>query len=95
MTTLEMNLDEKQHIVDGKLTQAKGIVKEQLGHLQNEELTRLAGKKDQVVGHVQAKYGDSWVMRHRGWVLAGTAVTFFGGLLAIFLSRNKSDSTQS
>ena len=95
MTTLEMNLKEKQNVVDGKLTQVKGVAREQLGNLQNDELARLAGKKDQVVGHLQANYGNTWVMRHVNWVLAGTAVAFLGTLLSILLKMKRSTSTES
>jgi len=95
MTTLEMNLDEKQKVLDGKVTQVKGVVQEQLGNLQNDELTRLAGKKDQVVGQLQANYGRSWVLQHSKLVLAGTAVAVLATILTLFLKRTRHTSTQS
>jgi len=36
-----------QNVVSGRLTQAKGIVLEQLGNISNDERMRLAGRKDQ------------------------------------------------
>lgn len=95
MTTLEINVEEKQNVLDGKLTQAKGVVREQLGSLQNADLTRLAGKKDQVVGHIQANYGNSWLVRHSNWVLLGTAVVFLGTLLTVLLKRKRSAAVES
>lgn len=87
MTELEEQLKEKQDVVRGRLTQAKGVVKEQWGTLANDERTRLAGKKDQIVGKLQANYGDSWLRRHRNWVVFGTAVI---SLVAFFFIRSKS-----
>ena len=63
-----------QNVVSGKLTQAKGIVLEQLGNVSNDERMRLVGKKDQLAGQIQANYGDKWLVRNRGWLLLTTAV---------------------
>lgn len=92
MTTLNVQLDKEQKMAHGKLTQAKGVVREQLGNLQNDELMRLAGKKDQMVGQLQANYGDSWVVRHSGWVLLGTAVAFVSAVLALRFTRSGDDT---
>ncbi|MFZ5749871.1 MAG: CsbD family protein [Pseudomonadota bacterium] len=44
-------------IVEGKWAQLKGSVKEQWGKLTDDDLTEVAGKRDQLVGKVQEKYG--------------------------------------
>lgn len=96
MTALNFEqLDEKQDVINGKLTQAKGIVREQLAHVQNDELARLAGKKDQIVGQLEAKYGQNWFVRNRRWVLATTAVTFVSAMFAFILLRRDPDSEES
>lgn len=93
MTTADLQLNEKQqNVVKGTLTQAKGVVREQWGNLANNDFTRLSGKKDQVVGHIQANYGNSWPMRHRGWMLIGTAVALIGAALVFIFTR---DNTQA
>lgn len=48
-----MNWDQ----IEGKWTQAKGQVKEHWGKLTDDELDVIAGKRDQLVGKVQEKYG--------------------------------------
>lgn len=74
-----------QHVVGGKLMQAKGIVLEQLGNISNDERMRLAGKKDQLTGKLQANYGDKWLVRNRGWLMMLAAVAAF-----IFLRNSNS-----
>lgn len=86
---LEEKIDGKRNVVNGRLTQAKGIVKEKWGELSHDDSARLAGKKDQVVGKLQADYGDSWIVRHRNWVLLGTAVT---AVIAFIFLRNSTTS---
>jgi uncharacterized protein YjbJ (UPF0337 family) len=63
-----------QNVVNGRLTQAKGIVLEQLGNISNDDRMRLVGKKDQIAGRIRATYGDKWLVRNRGWLLISTAV---------------------
>ena len=46
-----------QNVVNGRLTQAKGIVLEQLGNVANDERMKLVGKRDQIAGQIQANYG--------------------------------------
>lgn len=41
----------------GNWKQAKGTVKEKWGQLTDDDLTRIAGKRDQLVGRVQERYG--------------------------------------
>jgi len=76
-----------QNVVSGRLTQAKGIVLEQLGNISNDERMRLAGRKDQLAGKLQANYGDKWLVRNRGWLLISTAVA---AIAAFIFLRNSS-----
>jgi uncharacterized protein YjbJ (UPF0337 family) len=41
----------------GNWKQAKGAVKEKWGQLTDDDLTMIAGKRDQLVGRVQERYG--------------------------------------
>jgi uncharacterized protein YjbJ (UPF0337 family) len=77
-----------QNVVNGRLTQAKGIVLEQLGNISHDDRMRLVGKKDQIVGRIQATYGDKWLVRNRGWLLISTAVAAIAAF--IFLRNSNS-----
>ena len=48
-----MNWDQ----VEGKWKQMKGSVKQQWGKLTDDDLDVIAGKKDQLVGKIQERYG--------------------------------------
>lgn len=48
-----MNWDQ----VKGKWTHMTGNAKERWGRLTDDELTQIAGKRDQLVGKIQEKYG--------------------------------------
>lgn len=48
-----MNWDQ----IAGNWKQAKGTVKEKWGQLTDDDLTNIAGKRDQLVGQVQKRYG--------------------------------------
>jgi uncharacterized protein YjbJ (UPF0337 family) len=48
-----MNSDQ----VEGKWKQMKGAVKQQWGKLTDDDLTVLSGKKDELVGKLQERYG--------------------------------------
>ncbi len=48
-----MNWDQ----IEGKWKQSAGAVKEKWGKLTDDDLTVIAGKKDQLVGKVQERYG--------------------------------------
>ncbi len=89
MTTLEQQIQEKQNVAAGKLTEAKGIVREQWGNLSNDNVTRLAGKKDQVVGRLQSNYSNSWASQHKGLVLLALAAV--GAAVAYVFTRSSSD----
>jgi uncharacterized protein YjbJ (UPF0337 family) len=43
--------------VGGDWKQFKGSVKEQWGKLTDDDLTRVEGKRDQLVGRIQNRYG--------------------------------------
>ncbi|MGL5699900.1 MAG: CsbD family protein [Kluyvera sp.] len=65
-----MNKDE----VGGNWKQVKGKVKEQWGKLTDDDVTVIEGKRDQLVGKIQERYGyakdqakkevDSWEKHH-------------------------------
>lgn len=48
-----MNWDQ----IKGKWTQYKGKAKEQWGNLTDDDLTKVEGNRDQLVGKIQEKYG--------------------------------------
>jgi uncharacterized protein YjbJ (UPF0337 family) len=48
-----MNWDQ----VEGKWKQASGKVKEKWGKLTDDDLTAINGKRDQLVGRIQERYG--------------------------------------
>jgi uncharacterized protein YjbJ (UPF0337 family) len=43
--------------VQGKWKQAKGLVKQRWGKLTDDDLTSLSGKKDELIGKLQERYG--------------------------------------
>lgn len=48
-----MNWDQ----IEGKWKQTKGVVKERWGKLTDDDLNVIAGKRDQLVGRLQERYG--------------------------------------
>jgi uncharacterized protein YjbJ (UPF0337 family) len=44
-------------IIEGNWTKAKGKVKEQWGKLTDDDLTQISGKRDQLAGKLQERYG--------------------------------------
>ncbi|QYU69497.1 CsbD family protein [Leptolyngbya sp. 15MV] len=44
-------------IIKGNWKQVKGAVKEQWGKLTDDDLTTIEGKRDQLVGRIQERYG--------------------------------------
>lgn len=53
----ERNMDWDQ--AAGDWTQFKGLLKEQWGDLTDDDLTRIAGRRQQLVGCLQERYGLS------------------------------------
>ena len=45
--------------IDGSWEQLKGKAKQQWGNLTDNELTQIGGKKDELMGRLQARYGYS------------------------------------
>jgi uncharacterized protein YjbJ (UPF0337 family) len=43
--------------IEGKWKQSAGAIKEKWGKLTDDDLTVIAGKKDQLVGKIQERYG--------------------------------------
>lgn len=95
MTTLDAQIDKKQNMMEGKLTQAKGVVREQWGNITNDEMTRMAGKKDQIIGHLQTNYGNKWVVRHGRLVMFGMIATLVCAALAFIFIRSNTSRQQS
>jgi uncharacterized protein YjbJ (UPF0337 family) len=50
-----MNWDQ----IKGNWTQLKGKAKEQWGDLTDDDLDRMAGQRDQLIGKIQERYGCS------------------------------------
>jgi uncharacterized protein YjbJ (UPF0337 family) len=48
-----MNWDQ----IEGNWKQFKGLAKEKWGNLTDDELDAIAGKRDQLIGRLQAQYG--------------------------------------
>lgn len=46
-------------ILEGNWTQFKGKVRERWGKLTDDDLDRIAGKRDQLIGTLQEKYGHA------------------------------------
>ena len=63
-----------ENTIKGNWKQFKGKVKEQWGKLTDDDMTIIEGKRDQLVGKIQERYGyakdqaekevDSWDKRH-------------------------------
>jgi uncharacterized protein YjbJ (UPF0337 family) len=57
--------------VEGNWRQLKGTVKEQWGKLTDDQIDEIAGRRDQLIGLVQEKYGierDKAEREVDGWV---------------------------
>ena len=46
-----------EDIFEGKWNQIKGKIKQQWGDLTDDDLDRISGKRDEIVGLVQERYG--------------------------------------
>jgi len=61
---------------EGKWKQLKGSVKQRWGKLTDDDLTTLSGKKDELVGKIQERYGITREQAQREadeWARASTA----------------------
>jgi uncharacterized protein YjbJ (UPF0337 family) len=58
-TPIEFNGGKKmnQDILEGKWKQLKGQVKQEWGKLTDDDLDRLTGKRDELIGLIQERYG--------------------------------------
>lgn len=45
------------NVIEGNWKQVKGVVQQQWGRLTNDQLDRVSGKRDQLVGKIQECYG--------------------------------------
>ena len=52
-------------ILSGKWNQLKGKIKQQWGDLTDDDLNRITGKRDEIVGLVQERYG--WERERAEW----------------------------
>lgn len=73
-----MNWDQ----IEGQWTQMKGTVKEKWGKLTDDDLDRIAGKRDQMIGVLQERYGWEKEQAQReldDWVRASEATARAAG----------------
>ena len=54
-----MNTAINSDVLEGKWNQLKGKVRQQWGNLTDDDLERIAGKRDELIGVLQEKYGRS------------------------------------
>jgi uncharacterized protein YjbJ (UPF0337 family) len=75
-TTTQSDSSKTWEKIKGNWSQAKGKVKEQWGKLTDDDLTVIEGRRDQLVGRIQARYGvtreqaeaqvSDWEVRYGG-----------------------------
>ena len=58
-TTVKTDTDAIWHKIKGSWNTAKGAVKEQWGKLTDDDLMEIQGRRDQLVGKIQMRYGVS------------------------------------
>jgi uncharacterized protein YjbJ (UPF0337 family) len=58
-TTIETDANAIWEKIKGSWTQTKGAVKEQWGKLTDDDLMEIQGRRDQLVGKIQTRYGIS------------------------------------
>ena len=83
-----MNLDQ----MEGKWKQWKGAAKEQWGKLTDDDLDVIAGKRDQLIGKIQERYGiakaeakkeaESWIEMMENMPDQGAGERRHGGVFA-------------
>ena len=54
---MKEKIDMNQDQFEGKWKQLKGTVKQRWGKLTDDDITTLSGKKDELVGKIQERYG--------------------------------------
>ncbi len=72
---MQRNQPSARDIAEGKWKQLRGKVKEQWGKLTDDEIDRINGNREQLVGRIQERYGsnradverdvDQFMQRHR------------------------------
>jgi uncharacterized protein YjbJ (UPF0337 family) len=58
-TTIKADANAAWEKIKGTWTQSKGAVKEQWGKLTDDDLLEIQGRRDQLVGKIQTRYGIS------------------------------------
>lgn len=58
-TTIKTDTDSVWQKIKGSWMQTKGAVKEQWGKLTDDDLMEIQGRRDQLVGKIQSRYGIS------------------------------------
>ncbi len=58
-TTIKSDANTMWEKIKGSWTQTKGAVKEQWGKLTDDDLMEIQGRRDQLVGKIQVRYGIS------------------------------------
>ena len=69
-TTIKSDADSIWQKIKGSWMQTKGAVKEQWGKLTDDDLMEIQGRRDQLVGKIQARYGinrDQAEAQVSGW----------------------------
>jgi uncharacterized protein YjbJ (UPF0337 family) len=69
-TTTKSDVDSTWQKIKGSWTQTKGAVKEQWGKLTDDDLLEIQGRRDQLVGKIQSRYGinrDQAEAQVSGW----------------------------
>jgi uncharacterized protein YjbJ (UPF0337 family) len=47
-------------VIQGNWKQLSGRLQERWGRLTRDDLRKLAGRRDRIMGHAQARYGAAW-----------------------------------
>ena len=58
-TTIQTDVESMWEKLKGSWTQTKGAIKEQWGKLTDDDLMEIQGRRDQLVGKIQVRYGIS------------------------------------
>ena len=69
-TTIKTDTDTIWQKIKGSWVQTKGAVKEQWGKLSDDDLMEIEGRRDQLVGKIQSRYGinrDQAEAQVSGW----------------------------